>query len=171
MRQLSTTIICSLASILLFGCGPAEFSGASSQGKSVSTDDAGGVLGQGANDEAGGMLIDDDDDDADGNFPQMTADEAAGFVRDTLAGADPSDGNLEQIVEGEMKPLRCYISGSGGHGIDMCMADTTAIRHLAKRQEQEGTYLEIKGSQLCVPLQLLLGQTALFKGAVTGECP
>ncbi len=170
MRHVSTLVIYSLIGILLTGCGAAEFTGTNANSKST-TDGADGTLGQGANDDANGNLASDDNDDADGNFPQLTADEAAGMVLDLLNGADPSAGALEQIVEGEMKDLRCYISGSGGHGIDMCMADTTPIRHLAKRQEEEGTYLEIKGSQLCVPLQLLLKEKALLATAVTGECP
>lgn len=169
MRHVSKLILCSLMSILLTGCGAAEFSG--NANSKASQDDANGTLGQNANDDANGNLGQDDGDDADGNFPQLTADEAAGMVLDLLNGADPSAGLLEQIVEGEMEPLRCYISGSGGHGIDMCMADTSGIRDLAVRQEEEGTYLEIKGSQLCVPLQLLLKEKARLATAVTGECP
>ncbi len=173
MRHVSHIVICSLISIVLTGCGAAEFSGTNANTK-ASADDANGELGQGATDDSDGRLGQDSDsedgDDADGVFPQLTADEAAGLIRDLLNGADPSDGVLEQILENDLDPLRCYISGSGGHGIDMCMANTTPIRHLAVRQEQEGTYLEIKGSQLCVPLQLLLKETALLQTAVTGEC-
>lgn len=170
MRHVSKMMLCSLISLLLTGCGAAEFSGTNSNTK-ASADDANGELGQGATDDSDGMLGQDDDDDANGTLPQMTADEAAGMIRDLLNGADPAAGLLEQILENDFDSLRCYISGSGGHGIDMCMADTTPIRHLAVRQEQEGTYLEIKGSQLCVPLQLLLKEQALLKTAVTGECP
>ncbi len=165
MRQL---LICSLASLLLFGCGPAEFGGTNSQSKS--TNDAEGAIGQGATDDANGAIDSNGTDDAAGSLPPMTADEAAGFINDALAGADPTEGNLEQILENELDPLRCYISGGGGHGMDMCMNNTAPVQKLSPRGER-GTFIEIKGNQLCVPLKVFLDNKALFATAVTGECP
>ncbi|MGE4132781.1 MAG: hypothetical protein AB7F86_14145 [Bdellovibrionales bacterium] len=168
--QLRNMVLLGASCSLLVACAPAEFVGSTSS--KASQDDSSGVVGQeGLGDDSTGRVGQNGGrDDADGRVPQMTADEAAGMVEELLAGQDPTPGALEQIVEGEFKSLRCYISGSGGHGIDMCMQDTSGIRDLAIRQEQEGTYLEIKGSQLCVPLHLLLTETDRLATAVTGEC-
>lgn len=173
MRHATATVICTLASILLFGCGPAEFTSQSAQSKTAGEigmgDDADGNVNQDAFDDSDGRINGDDNDDADGSLPQMTADEAAGMVNDLLGGKAPTEGNLEQILENELDPLRCYISHSGGHGIDMCMQDTSPVQHLSPRAER-GTFIEIKGNQLCVPLKVLLDNLTLFQGAVTGEC-
>lgn len=171
MRRVHITIICSLASILLIGCGPAEFGSSNAQGKAngaAETNGADGALNQADGNGADGMLGSDDDNDAAGMLPPMTADEAAGLIRG-IAGANPSAGALEQIVENQLESLRCYISGGGGHGIDMCMADTTPVRFLSPRAER-GTFIEIKGSQLCVPPAVLLANLDKFKTAVTGTC-
>ncbi len=169
MRQL---LICSLMSLLLFGCGPAEFGGLSSQSKTSATgefDGAGGVLGQDATDDAGGNIAGEDADDAAGMLPPMTADEAAGLITGALGGLDPSAGNLEQVLENELSPIRCYISHSGGHGMDMCMANTAPVQFLSPRAAR-GTFIEIKGNQLCVPLKVFLDNKALFATAKTGKC-
>lgn len=167
-------MICSLASLLLIGCGPAEFSSSSSQAKLTTTpeggfDGAGGAIGQEGTDGANGNLNGEDPDGAGGSLPPMTTDEVIALITGALAGQDPSVARLEGILETDLDPLRCYISGSGGHGIDMCMADTSPVQHLSPRAE-EGDFIEIKGNQLCVPLKLLLAKRALFATAVTGSC-
>lgn len=163
MNRVSRVFVSAFCSILLSACGAAEFSGSTdSQSKTAAElgaagNEAGGVLGQNPNDETCGVL------------PSMTADEVTGVIEDALAGAEETPAALEQILENELKPLRCYISGGGGHGMDMCMADTSGVQKLSARGAR-GTFIEIKGSQLCVPLKVFLDNKALFAKAVTGEC-
>lgn len=170
MRHATATVMmCSLISFVLVGCGAAEFGGVGANQKTSQQvgNEAGGVIGQGGADDANGMINGGDADDANGALPPMSADEAAGLITSLLE--DPANGSLEDIVDNQLDSIRCYISHSGGHGIDMCMQDTTPVQALSARAAR-GTFIEIKGNQLCVPPAVLLANLDLFKTAVTGEC-
>ncbi len=184
MRPLPISTIALMSAIFfLTACGVTEFSSSSANSSNKASglnttsenDSTDASLSQEACDaaEASGTELDgckrSCDDESSANLPQMTAGEAIAAIEDILNGQDPTAANLEGIIEGEFEPLRCYISGGGGHGMDMCMKDTTAVAGLAKRGAR-GSFIEIKGSQLCVPPMVLINNEALFAGAVTGEC-
>lgn len=61
------------------------------------------------------------------------------------------------------KEQDCYISHGGGHGIELCVAgDKAALSPLWP--------IEIKGDQVCVPVNTLVSNAALFAGSTIGRC-
>lgn len=140
------------ALIVLSGCGPAEFAGTSFSEKSSEAGDAGGTVAQAGEDE----------DEADGLLRQVSVDEFVGMLP-----GQPTDVNELRDVPGEVgqiaKQTRCYISGGGGHGVDVCLpGDKTAISRLQP--------IEIRGDQLCVPVATLAENAALFARGMMGLC-
>lgn len=130
-------------------CGPAEFSGINGKASGDSVD---GTVPQ-TGDANGSVAENDNDDDEDGAVPQMPVADFLG-----LLAQNPAEGAVVS------KQLRCYISGGGGHGVDVCMpGDKSAISGLWP--------IEIKGDQLCVPVATLQAKAALFANGKTGECP
>lgn len=164
MRHVSKMMLCSLMSLLLAGCGAAEFSGTNANSK-ASADDANGTLKQGANDDSNGSLRQDDSDSSDGNLPQISLDDFLGALGQVPNV--PADPGLVSLYEEE---FRCYISHSGGHGMDLCVTDPTPLLPLSTRGLDPR--VEVKGNSICAKRISITTHADLFKaaGAVVGEC-
>lgn len=164
MKRVNHLVCASVIAILMTGCGAAEFTGSSANSKATGNE-ANGTLAQGAGDSVNGNLGQEVGDDAAGNIPQLTIDEFLGALGQTPGV--PADGQLVSQIEDQND---CYISHSGGHGIDFCVQDPTPLLPLSVRGLDPR--VEVKGSEVCAKKESVIAHPDLFKaaGAVTGRC-
>lgn len=151
MRYYLAGALAGVIVILCSGCGPTEFSSTAAQSKASS-----------AADESGGAVNQAGSDSADGSVLQVTVPDFVGMLP-----GQPTDVDELRDVPGEVgqiaKQARCYVSGGGGHGVDVCLPGSKeAISGLQP--------IEIRGDQLCVPVETLAENAALFAAGTIGEC-
>lgn len=130
---------------ILVGCGAADFG--SKMTFSKATEDASEV---------------NDDEDFSANIPQLTLEDFMAAIED-----DPNEKTLFDGV------FRCYISHSGGHGVELCQAgDKMQLISMANswKDTRAGEPVEVKGNDLCVRPAFILAMPALFAGAAVGTC-
>lgn len=166
MNTICKVTSAALIAALLTGCGSANFGSKVGFSKATGSEDASGQIGQGAEIDANGNVIScgcsSGDDDASANIPQPTLEEFIAAIED--------DPNEKTLFDGA---FRCYISHSGGHGVELCQTgDKAQLSQMAAawKDTRAGEPVEVKGDDLCVRPAFILAMPALFDGATVGKC-